>query len=53
VRAARPGPAPVGAIHLATAQVVLGDGLTAFVTYDRRPLAVAPAQSVRPFLNRR
>lgn len=34
------------AIHLATAQAVLGGHLTAFVTYDRRLLAVASAQSL-------
>ncbi|TCO44117.1 hypothetical protein EV646_111311 [Kribbella antiqua] len=31
------------AIHLATANLVLGDDLTAFVTYDRRLLAAAKA----------
>ena len=31
------------AIHLATADAVLGDDLTAFVTYDRRLLATAKA----------
>jgi predicted nucleic acid-binding protein len=31
------------AIHLATADAVLGDELTAFVTYDRRLLATAKA----------
>ncbi|WP_433165777.1 type II toxin-antitoxin system VapC family toxin [Kribbella sp. CA-247076] len=31
------------AIHLATADAVLGDDLTAFVTYDRRLLATAEA----------
>ncbi|MGW7685663.1 type II toxin-antitoxin system VapC family toxin [Kribbella sp. NPDC054772] len=31
------------AIHLATAEVVIGDDLTAFVTYDRRLLAAAKA----------
>ncbi|ONI66876.1 VapC toxin family PIN domain ribonuclease [Kribbella sp. ALI-6-A] len=31
------------AIHLATADAVLGDDLTAFVTYDRRLLAAADA----------
>ncbi|MDX6238897.1 MAG: uncharacterized protein QOG10_3712 [Kribbellaceae bacterium] len=31
------------AIHLATADAVLGDDLTAFVTYDRRLLAAATA----------
>jgi predicted nucleic acid-binding protein len=31
------------AIHLATADAVLGDDLTAFVTYDRRLLAAAGA----------
>lgn len=34
------------AIHLATARVALGDRLTAFVTYDRRLLAAAAAQSL-------
>ncbi|MGY4773080.1 type II toxin-antitoxin system VapC family toxin [Kribbella sp. CWNU-51] len=31
------------AIHLATAEAILGDDLTAFVTYDRRLLATAKA----------
>jgi uncharacterized protein len=31
------------AIHLATAHAVLGDDLTAFVSYDRRLLAAATA----------
>ncbi|MFI7065017.1 type II toxin-antitoxin system VapC family toxin [Kribbella sp. NPDC050124] len=31
------------AIHLATADAVLGDDLTAFVSYDRRLLAIAEA----------
>lgn len=34
------------AIHLATAQVVLGRGLAAFVTYDRRLLAAAQEMSL-------
>lgn len=34
------------AIHLATAQVALGPRLTAFVTYDRRLLAAAAAESL-------
>lgn len=34
------------AIHLATAQVVLGTRLTAFVTYDRRLLAAAESRSM-------
>ena len=34
------------AIHLATADAVLGDDLTAFVTYDRRLLATAKAMSL-------
>jgi predicted nucleic acid-binding protein len=33
----------LGAIHLATADAVLGGDLTAFVTYDRRLLASADA----------
>ncbi|MFG1814397.1 type II toxin-antitoxin system VapC family toxin [Kribbella sp. NPDC049174] len=42
------------AIHLATADAVLGDDLTAFVTYDRRLLATANAiglPTVSPGLN--
>ena len=31
------------AIHLATADAVLGDDLTAFVTYDKRLLGTADA----------
>ncbi len=34
------------AVHLATAQVVLGAALTAFVTYDKRLLAAADALGV-------
>jgi uncharacterized protein len=34
------------AIHLATAQVVIGSRLTAFVTYDRRLLAAATELSL-------
>jgi uncharacterized protein len=33
----------IDAVHLATADIVLGDDLTAFVTYDRRLLAAANA----------
>jgi predicted nucleic acid-binding protein len=33
----------IDAVHLATADLVLGDDLTAFVTYDRRLLAAAKA----------
>lgn len=43
--AAYPDPAlrSLDAIHLATASAVLGTQLTAFVTYDERLLATAPA----------
>jgi predicted nucleic acid-binding protein len=43
--AAYPDPSlrSLDAIHLATAQAVLGDQLTAFVTYDKRLLASATA----------
>ena len=36
-----PGIRSLDAIHLATADAVLGDDLTAFVSYDRRLLAAA------------
>ncbi|GAB2675916.1 type II toxin-antitoxin system VapC family toxin [Kribbella swartbergensis] len=36
-----PGIRSLDAIHLATADAILGDDLTAFVTYDRRLLATA------------
>ena len=34
---------PLDAIHLATAELVIGDDLSAFVTYDRRLLGAAAA----------
>jgi predicted nucleic acid-binding protein len=41
-----PGIRSLDAIHLATADAVLADDLTAFVTYDRRLLAAAEALSL-------